>query len=90
MKSVLDELYDGEIRPCELQNTMEMQELIGIIANCNEKLVETLTEEQVALLEQFVDVCTELKMVEEREVFKRAFRLGVRMGIEVILVLENK
>jgi len=51
----------------------------------HDNLQATLTEEQKETLEKFDDSYAELTDINEREIFVYAFRLGVRIMLEVVL-----
>ena len=50
---------------------------------------ETLTDKQKELFEKFNDCYDELTDINEREIFVYAFRLGMRIAIEVLLHDQN-
>jgi hypothetical protein len=87
MKSILKELFYGNICPstdCR-SDGKEVKELMGYIADHHENLLKTLNDEQKEILEKFNDCYDELTDINEREIFVYAFRLGMRISIEVLL-----
>ena len=87
MKSILEELFYGNICPntdCRSKDK-ETKELMGYIADHHSALNETLTDKQKELFEKFNDCYDELTDINEREIFVYAFRLGMRIAIEVLL-----
>ena len=50
---------------------------------------ETLTDKQKELFEKFNDCYDELTDINESEIFVYAFRLGMRIAIEVLLHDQN-
>ena len=83
MKSILEELWYGNIRSCP-NTSKETKELMGYIADHHDNLRATLTEKQKEILERFDDCYAELTDINEREIFVYAFRLGARIAIEVM------
>lgn len=85
MKSILEELWHGNICPDSRDSTAKQAgELIGYIATHYETLSATLTDKQKEIFERFNDCNTELMDINEREIFVYAFRLGARIAIEVM------
>ena len=87
MRSILEELFYGNICPnsdCR-NNEKETKELMGYIADHHDKLIKELTDEQKETFEKFNDCYDELTDINEREIFSYAFRLGMRIAIEVLL-----
>ena len=87
MKSILEELFYGNICPntdCR-SDDKEVKELMEYVASHHENLLKTLNDEQKEILEKFNDCYDELTDINEREIFVYAFRLGMRIAIEVLL-----
>ena len=87
MKSILEELFYGNICPntdCR-SDGKEAKELMGYVASHHENLLKTLNDEQKEILAKFNDCYDELTDINEREIFVYAFRLGMRIAIEVFL-----
>ena len=87
MKSILEELFYGNVCPntdCRSKDEQTKQ-LMGYIADHHSALNETLTDKQKEIFEKFNDCYDELTDINEREIFVYAFRLGVRIAIEVLL-----
>ena len=90
MQSILEELFYGNICPntdCRCNNN-HTKELMGYIANHHDSLAQSLNEQQQETLEKFDDCLSELNDINEREIFIYAFRLGMRIAIDVLC--ENK
>ena len=86
MRSILEELFYGNICPntdCRSQDK-ETKQLMGYIADHHDNLLSTLNNQQKELLEKFDDCYNELTDINEREIFVYAFRLGMRIAIEVL------
>ena len=58
---------------------------MGYVADHHDTLLKELTDKQKELFEKFNDCYTELTDINEREIFIYAFRLGLRIAIEVLL-----
>ena len=88
MRSILEELFYGNLCPntdCRSQDK-ETKQLMGYIADHHNNLRSTLNEQQKELLEKFDDCYNELVDINEREIFAYAFRLGMRITIEVMML----
>lgn len=86
MRSILEELFYGNICPnadCRTHDK-ETKQLMGYIADHHDNLLSTLNDQQKELLEKFDDCYNELTDINEREVFSYAFKLGMRIAIEVL------
>ena len=87
MRSILEELFYGNVCPntdCRSQSK-ETKELMGHIADHHDKLLKELTDEQKETFEKFNDCYDELTDINEREIFFYAFRLGMKIAIDVLL-----
>ena len=87
MRSILEELFYGNVCPntdCRSKDEQTKQ-LMGYIADHHSALKETLTDKQKEIFEKFNDCYDELTDINEREIFVYAFRLGMRIAIEVLL-----
>ena len=86
MRTILEELYYGNICPnTDCRSTdKETKQLMGYIANHHDALLATLNDQQKEILEKFDDCYNELNDINERELFSYAFRLGMRIAIEVL------
>lgn len=86
MRSVLEELFYGNICPntdCR-SHDKETKQLMGYIADHHDNLLSTLNEQQKEILEKFDDCYNELTDINEREIFIYAFKLGMRITLEVL------
>ena len=91
MRSILEELFYGNVCPstdCK-SDGKKVKELMGYVASHHENLLKTLNDEQKEILEKFNDCYDELTDINEREIFVYAFRLGMRIAIEVLLPDSN-
>ena len=53
-------------------------------ARHHDDLLKTMTDEQKKIFEKFDDCWDELTDINEREIFVYAFKLGMRIAIEVL------
>lgn len=86
MRSILEELFYGNICPntdCR-SHDKETKQLMGYIADHHDNLLSTLNDQQKELLEKFDDCYNGLTDTNEREIFSYAFKLGMRIAIEVL------
>ena len=86
MRSILEELFYGNICPntdCRSRDK-ETKQLMGYIADHHDNLLSTLNEQQKELLEKFDNCYNELTDINERDIFSYAFKLGMRIAIEVL------
>ena len=86
MRSILEELFYGNICPnsdCR-SHDKETKQLMGYIADHHDNLLSTLNDQQKELLEKFDDCYNELTDINDREIFSYAFKLGMRIAIEVL------
>lgn len=86
MKSILEELFYGNICPSfdGREPNKEARQLMKYIADHHDNLLETLTDKQRETLEKFDDCYSELTGINERDIFIYAFKLGMRIAIEVL------
>ena len=85
MASVLEDLYFGRIHPCERCSSQEEQQLTEELAECYERLLETMTEEQREPFEKYKDCLQEIGIMAEQDMFMYGFRLGMRLAMEMII-----
>ena len=58
---------------------------MGYIADHHDKLIKEITDEQKETFEKFTHCYNELTDINEREIFVYAFRLGMKIAIDVLL-----
>lgn len=84
--SILDDLYYGNIIPCDsvgLLRSEAYDKALGDMVECQKDLEETLDDEQRLLLERFVETSDVLSSVIESEMFKNALSMGMKLMMEV-------
>jgi hypothetical protein len=86
MKSVINELWYGNIIPQESSqtNTKEMKELLVYIARHHEDLEKSFTDEQRIIFEKFHECWSEYASYSEEAIFEYGFKLGMQIAIEVL------
>lgn len=86
MKSIINELWSGNINPSEdsRTNTPQMRELLGYMARHREELDKSFTDEQKEIFEKFHDCWVEYTSLGEAAIFEYAFRLAARLAIEIL------
>ena len=83
---ILEELWYGNINPLEdsTDGNAEVKKLLSLVGRSRDKLCEGMTEQQKAYLAKYDDCVNEMYGIIEQEVFKYAFRLGVRIMLETM------
>ena len=91
MKSILEELWYGNICPetDSRTTTPEMKQLMKYMAQHHDNLMETMTDEQKDIFERFDDCWGEYASLAEKSIFVYAFKLGMRLAIEVLNECKN-
>lgn len=81
--STLKDLYNGEIIPCESNNTNNAKtELILSLRQKEEKLVSLLSDSQKEVFEEYRDAFNELEYVLRSDNFAEGFKLGAKIMLE--------
>ena len=85
MKSILEELYYGNIRPFANRRKLsaEKQKVLQKMENYRDRLLDSLTEEQKHQLEEYENCASEITSQTECEIFIDGFRFGVRFALEL-------
>ena len=84
MKNMIDELWSGNIQPLEETTpTVEMRDVSRHISQRTEALREMLPKDGTALLEKLVDDFYESSSLLAREAFKRGFKIGANLMLEI-------
>lgn len=86
MKSVLEELYYGNIRPFanHRQVSEEKQKALQKMEDYHDRLLDSLTAEQKHLLEEYENCASEITSKTECEIFIDGFQLGMRLALELL------
>ena len=86
MKSILEELWFGNVCPDVMMGKMseEEKELAEYITAHHEKLNSILNDEQKKAFEKYVDCQEEYSFHSDKEIFIYGFCLGARIMLEVM------
>ena len=86
MKSIINELWHGNIVPQSdsRNNSPEMKQLMEYMARHHDDLLKSMTDEQKEIFEKFDDCWSEYASYAEEAIFEYAFKLGMRIAIEVL------
>lgn len=84
MRSIIEELYYGNITPSERSycKTGEYAHILHLVTRNEEKLTEMLSEAQKETFEKFKDGTSELGSMTEVTAFTIGFKLGLRLTAE--------
>ena len=85
MRSIIRELWDGNILPREScqTNTKEMKELLAHISRHHEALDASFSDEQKKIFESFQDSWNAYMSYSEEAIFAYAFKLAARLMLEI-------
>ena len=85
--SVLEELWYGNLDPAEYDacSSSEYKELIRLISRNEEKLLDTMTDDQKDIFSRYSDCIREHQTLAETLLFKNSFRLGARIILEILI-----
>ncbi len=84
--TILENLYHGNINPCELeqlQKRSDYKDALVLVNRVQEKIEATLDEEQKKLFENYTACSDKLSLIIEEEIFKEGFRLAVKIMMEI-------
>jgi len=92
MKSIFEEIWYGNIDPQldATRDNKEVKNLLSLAVQNREKLCEKLNDEEKEILEKYDDCQIEMNSLIEREIFRYAVSLGMRLSIEGLLYLEKE
>lgn len=84
--NVLEEFWYGNLNPAEYDACPdeEYKELIRLISRNEEKLLETMTDEQRDIFSRYSDCVREHQALAESLLFQNSFRLGARIMLEIL------
>ena len=92
MKSVINELYNGEIFPVETETFKDekYRRTVNKVGHEIEELEELLTKEQYKKLEHMMDMNAEIFNMENRAIFAEGLRLGILLMVEIHRMDEHR
>ena len=85
MRSILEQFANGELPKSKPSNqNPEYKRALTIAADCEQKLLAKLNDEEKAIFEAFIDAQLDLENSTGTEQFVEGFKLGMLMAIEVL------
>lgn len=87
--TTIDDLYYGNIHPCERDVTPAMRQLQLYSCRHDEALTATLTDKQKETFIKFKNCQDELLCLAEREAFRSGFIIATRIMMEATSDLEH-
>ena len=89
MKSIFEEFWYGNIDPQvdATRDNKEVKNLLALMMQNREKLCEKLNDEEKEILEKYDDCQIEMNSLIEREIFRYAVSLGMRLSFESLFLL---
>ena len=84
MRNTLEDLYFGNITPCEQQMTpdSELKRAVDRVAQYEDQLMKQLDETEQMILTKLISSQHEIDSITARENFILGFRLGIRIMAE--------
>ena len=84
--NILEEFWYGNIESAEYDTSpsKEYKEMLQLINRNEEKLLETMTEDQKELFTKYADCVREYQAIVECMLFQNSFRLGAKMMLEIM------
>lgn len=84
MLGIIDELFYGNIQPCEHEGKLNPEILAGFqrVAQVQKQLEECLNDEQKRLLHAYIDEREQLAVEANKNHFVNGFRMGMSMAID--------
>ena len=87
VENILESFWYGNINPQEqsTEKNRAIKDLLVLMGRNRDKLCETMTAEQLVVLEKYDDCVNEMYGLIEVEIFTYAFRLGGRFMLATLL-----
>ena len=84
---ILEEFWYGNIEPTEYDTSSnkEYKKLVELICRNEEKLRATMTDEQKALFDKYMECVEDLQALADCMLFQSSFKLGGRIMAEVMM-----
>lgn len=91
MRSIIEELYYGNIRPSErdIIRGGTYSHILNLVTRSEDDLVQTLTQAQQEIFGKFKDCASELGNKAEMTSFVLGFKLGLRLAVEAMISLDD-
>jgi len=82
---ILEGFWYGNIEPAEYDtSSKEYKKLQELICRNEEKLQDTMTDEQKELFERYTDCVRKFQTITDCLIFQNSFKLGTRMAAEIL------
>ena len=82
---ILEEFWYGNIEPTEYDtSSKDYKKLQELICRNEEKLKDTMTDEQKERFEKYNDCVREYQTITDCLIFRNGFKLGARIMLEVM------
>lgn len=84
--TALENLYNGNINPCELehlQKRSDYKNALVLVNQVQKKLEAVLDEEQKKLFSNYITYSDKMSLIIDEEIFKEGFRLAANILIEI-------
>ena len=87
MRSIIEELYYGNISPTDrdIIRGGSYSHILNLVTRNEDELVQTLTQAQQETFEKFKDCASELNDANEMTSFTLGFKLGMRLALEAMI-----
>ena len=87
MRSIIEELYYGNISPTDrdIVKGGTYSHLLNLVTRNEDDLMKTLTQAQQEIFEKFKDCASELNDANEVTSFTLGFKLGMRLALEAMI-----
>ena len=91
MRSIIEELYYGNITPCDrdIVKGGTYSHLLHLVTRNEDDLMQTLTQAQQETFEKFKDCASELGDKNEMMSCALGFKLGMRLAVEAMISLDD-
>lgn len=85
--TTLENLYYGNIFPADMdiKRGSEYSKLINLSVRNEDKLMPTLSKEQIVILEKYKDCISEMTSIAEKKAFIQGIKLGLKSTAETFL-----
>ena len=83
---ILEDLYLGDVRPGErsFKRNSQYEKALDELVKAGDALIDTLTEEQKEMFEDYMNAQREINVLTDCETFIYAFRLAAKIMIDVL------
>ena len=83
---ILEDLYLGDVRPGErcFKRNSQYEKALDELVKAGDALIDTLTEEQKEMFEDYMNAQREINVLTDCETFIYAFRLAAKIIIDIL------